>query len=286
MSLLDMLDDLESRDKSVIRAPFPYPGGKSRSLKQILPQLPYKRSYIEVFGGSGAVLLSRRRSPLEVYNDRFSGVVAFYRCIADDKKWRELEDLCFATIHSREDFNFCKANWHQPHLDDVQRAFRWYYMVVSSFGALGRNWARATRCKNQNAGKVRARANEFSILHQRLREVQIENLDWRLCLKDYDDPQAVFYLDPPYLETNAGVYKNEFDYQTHVDMLEMVMDMSGFVAISSYQNDLYDSYDWDNVIKWDAYVSITSAGCVDNGKDPSNTKRGSREEVLYIKESN
>jgi DNA adenine methylase len=44
---------------------------------------------------------------------------------------------------------------------------------------------------------------------ERMRLVQIENLDWRDCLDRYDDPDAVFYLDPPYVpETRrAGGYR-------------------------------------------------------------------------------
>lgn len=286
MSILDMLDDLESRDKSVCRAPFAYPGGKSKSLKNILPHLPYKNTYVEPFGGSGAVLLGRRPSKLEIYNDRYGGVVAFYRCIADPVKYKELEDRCYATIHSREDFIFCKSTWDQPHLDDIERAYRWYYMMVSSFGSLGRNWARATRSKNQSAGKIRDRVNEFIDLHRRLKYVQIENLDWTLCIKDYDSTDTVYYLDPPYLETNTGTYKvTEFTHQDHVDLLEMVMDCKGYVAISSYENELYNSYNWDHIVQWDAYVSITSVGCVDNGKDTFDSRRGHRTETLYIKEA-
>lgn len=284
MSLLDLFDELESRDKQVCRAPFPYPGGKSKSLKHILPELPYRRTYVEPFGGSGAVLLSRRPSFLEVYNDRYGGVVAFYRCLADPIKYKELEDRCYATIHSREDFIFCKTTWNKPHLDDIERAFRWYYMVISSFGSLSRNWARATKTKNQNAGKIRDRVNEFIDLHRRLKHVQIENLDWTYCLKDYDSTDTVYYLDPPYLEVNAGIYKvGEFGQQDHVDLLETVMDLEGFVAVSSYQNDLYDSYNWDRILKWDAVISIESSGCVDNGKT-NNSTRSKRTEVLYIKE--
>ena len=67
----------------IIKAPFPYPGAKTRSLKQIIPLLPYRDSYIEPFGGTGAVLLARNPSPLEVLNDRYMGINAFYRCIRD-----------------------------------------------------------------------------------------------------------------------------------------------------------------------------------------------------------
>ena len=278
--------DLESRDKDVLRAPFAYPGGKSKSVKHILPQLPYTKAYIEVFGGSGAVLLARQKSKLEVYNDRYSGVVAFYRCLADDDKWADLRDRCEMTIHSREEFVFCKATWDQNHLTDVERAYRWYYMVCYSFGSLARNWGRSTKPGTCFAGKMRERLIEFMPLHTRLKKVQIENLDWRRCLSDYNFPDATYYLDPPYLEVSQGIYKTGgFGYQDHIDLLETVMDMDAFVAISSYENSLYQSYKWDKIIKWEANITIQSVGCVDNNKH-NDSERGTRVEVLYIKEAN
>jgi len=33
---------------------------------------------------------------------------------------------------------------------------------------------------------------------ERLRNVQIDNLDFRQCIRNWDDMDAFFYLDPPY----------------------------------------------------------------------------------------
>lgn len=106
--LFDMLDGLsthvepESRDQEILRPPFSYPGSKSRSIDKILPHLPYTGVYIEPFGGSAAVLLARRPSKLEVFNDRYAGVVAFYRCIRDNNLMCQLCERLDLTIHARE----------------------------------------------------------------------------------------------------------------------------------------------------------------------------------------
>ena len=44
---------------------------------------------LDVFGGSGAVTLARKSCDLEIYNDRHSGLVAFYKCIQDEEKLTE-----------------------------------------------------------------------------------------------------------------------------------------------------------------------------------------------------
>ena len=111
MNLFDMFESLEKGEirETYIRAPFGYPGGKSRSVKKILPLLPYRKAYIEAFGGAASILLARDKSKLEVYNDRFGGVVAFYRCIRDKEKMNKLiERLKIVPGHSREEFIWCK----------------------------------------------------------------------------------------------------------------------------------------------------------------------------------
>ena len=283
MSLLDTLFELEEEDK-IIRAPFPYPGGKSRSIGNILPRLPYRGIYVEPFGGSAAVLLSRRKSKFEVFNDRYAGVVAFYRVMRSESKMRALCERLELTVHAREEWAWAKETWQNVE-DDVERAALWYYLVSYSFASLGRNFGRSTTT-SPLAGKIRRRLEAFPLIHERLCNVQIENQDWRQCLADYDNDDTVFYLDPPYLAVNMGAYKHEMSHDDHRRLLDTVMSLRGFVALSGYSNPLYEAYDWDNRHEWDAYVSMTPSGDIKgNYKEGIETKREKATEVLWIKEA-
>lgn len=242
---------------TVQRAPFNYPGGKSRSVNQILPHLPLKRIYVEPFGGSGVVMLNRVESPLEVFNDIYSGVVCFYRCLRDSDKMHRLCELLDLTIHSREEWIWCKQTWEQES-EDVERAFKWYYMISYSFGGLSRNFGRSTSWKGGIAGKLRNRIKEFNIIHQRVKNIQFECQDWEQCVRDYDSEYTVFYLDPPYVDADAGIYKDKMTQDAHRHLLDVVFSLKGFVAISGYPNPLYDEQLWDAVESWDSFVSIQS----------------------------
>jgi DNA adenine methylase len=44
-------------------------GGKSRFTSEIIALFPEHHTYFEPFGGSGAVLLAKEPSPVEVLND-------------------------------------------------------------------------------------------------------------------------------------------------------------------------------------------------------------------------
>ena len=289
--LLNMFDDLErqstpkTRD-TIVRAPFAYPGSKSKSIDKILPHLPYTSRYVEPFGGSAAILLARHKSSLEVFNDRYAGVVSFYICIRSKAKLDSLIEWIENTIHSREDFVWCKSTWKDIE-DDVERAARWYYMTMYSFGRLGRNFGRATSSK---AGlvSIRDKLKLFPDLHQRFKNVQVENQDWYQCMVDYDHEDTVFYIDPPYVDADSGIYTNKMSKDDHRRLLEVIFSLKGFCAVSGYSNPLYDSKDWDEKFEWSAFVSIKSMAYADgNYKEnlEGQETRGHNTEVLWIKES-
>jgi len=267
--------------RKAIRAPLNYPGSKAKSLKHILPVLPYRGAYIEPFGGSAAVLLARQPEKLEVYNDRYGGICCFYRVIRD--RCDEFMARLDLTIHSREEFEWSKASW-QDCADEVERAARWYYSMYYSFSGKGEFFGRNIKPQNPYAGKLRNRIPELPIIHERLRQVQIENLDWRDILKDYDQPNAVFYLDPPYYEARDPRYRSTMSNSDHRELLDRIFELSGFVALSGYTNELYDSYTWDDRVTW-SHRDVMSAMAFTEENNRQKTTRAMVEEVLWVKEA-
>jgi len=282
MGLFDGLDSVSgSKDSKILRAPFGYPGGKSRSVKEILPYLPYRERYIEPFGGSAAILLARQPSKLEVYNDRYGGVVAFYQCMRDPKMFIALCEWLGLTIHAREEFVKCKETWENVN-DPVERAARWYYMIQSSFGSIGRNWGRQTS-RSSMAGKIRNKLEFFPDIHARFKKVQVENQDWEDCIRDYDSHDAVIYCDPPYVDVNRGTYKNEMSIGRHRDLIKMIFSLDACVAVSGYSNPLYEENKWDARYEWEAFVSIQSIVPSEGNRKKTHDKREHAKEVLWVK---
>lgn len=288
--MLSMFNELGSHDEEIredyVRSAFGYPGSKSRSLDKILPLLPYRGMYCEPFGGSGSVLLARNPSKLEIFNDRYAGVVAFYRCIRDGKKCNALIDRLVFCIHAREEFIWSRDTWKNCE-DDVERASRWYYMVQASFGGQGRNFGRAKKVKAQIAPKLKNNLKLFPALHNRMVHVQVENLDWRLCLRDFDDSEMVWYIDPPYYQVYSGMYECEMKDEEHRELLERIFHLKGFVALSGYNNSLYNSYRWDDKHTWEVMVSASGIAETESNNRIGTVshERRKAEETLYIKEA-
>ena len=74
---------LKTMGKSIA---FGWYGGKYSHLDWLLPLLPPSQHFCDVFGGSAAVIINRRPSPVETYNDIHSEVVNFFRVLRDQKE--------------------------------------------------------------------------------------------------------------------------------------------------------------------------------------------------------
>ena len=265
---------------------FGYPGGKSRSVKNILPHIPDSQVYVEAFGGSAALLLAKPKSTLEVYNDKYAGVVAFYRCMRDKKLSERLADWLEMTVHSSEEWFYCHETW-KDETDPVERAARWYYMTVYSFAQIGRNFGRSTKAPNAMSGKIRNKLDKFSLIHDRFKRVQIENMDAISLLDSFDGPDTVFYLDPPYVDSASGAYKHEMREDQHRELLDKIFSLEGYVAVSGYDNPIYGNQAWDDRISWDVSVSLEAGSAKAPGKEYLNGtdgKKSKAEEILWIKE--
>lgn len=289
MDLMDFFNQHETKkvERKVLRAPFPYIGSKKRLTKELNKHIPYRKAYIEPFGGSGALLLSRRPSDLEVFNDKYSGVACFYQCIKDPELLKKLIEWVEQTIHSRENFELYKERFATSR-DTLERACYWIYIANYSFGGKLQEFGRSIKPPNGMSGKLINKIPRFATIHERLRKVIIENLSWEHIFEDFDRPEAVFYCDPPYLAVNsARTYSHEMTEEDHIRLIETIRSTQGFVALSGYENGIYDGYSF-----WDSRIEI---GEVQTFKVYAYNERNNREmyknektdhkakEILWIK---
>lgn len=177
-----------------------WPGSKRRMLTQLLPLVPATaRCYCEVFAGSAALLLAKERHPVEVVNDLNGDLVALMRnahfhlpALMEEMHW---------FIASRRDLKDFRA---QPGLTEIQRAARFLLRNKISFGGGGTSFGVS---KTQSKGFDRdAVGAALEGVRRRLNRVVVENLPYDRCIQNYDSPETVFFLDPPYVDAPTGAY--------------------------------------------------------------------------------
>lgn len=210
-------------------------GGKKLLRKKILEQFPaeYDR-YIEVFGGAGWVLFGKEQKGMEVYNDINGELVNLYRCVKyhPEALQKELDGI----LMSRE--LFFDAIQKTRGLTDIQRAARFFVAIKESYGSGLDSFG--VRPKD-----MKKAVDFLSQASERLSMVVIENLDFEHLIRTYDRPGALFYLDPPYYQTEK-YYPDRFQPEDHTRLKETLDKVRG-KWILSYNDcpeirNLYDGY--------------------------------------------
>lgn len=284
--MLEFDKEGQTERESYVRAPFAWPGGKFKSLEHIIPLLPKANTFIEPCGGSGVVTLNLPHDyKLKVFNDRHSGITAFFRCMRSFQKKQAVKDWLRLAIHSREDFIWCRDSWENCQ-DDVERAARWFYMLRTSFSGLGRNWGRSTAGRGMIAQKLHNGLEALDTCHRGFRDVQVENQDCLQCIRDYDSDDTVGYIDPDYIDSSAGIYKHAVE---HKELLDLVFASKGWYGVSGYKHDLYESYPWAQRFEWEVDVTLNARTFKNNnleGKENVMGGRGKATEILYVKDFN
>lgn len=220
----------------MLNSPFKWVGGKSRLRKFIIPLIPPHTCYVEPFAGAAWVLFGKPRSDVEIINDIDEELITFFRVVRE--KPEELIGSFELELVSRAEFNRL-ANLDPQSLTDVQRAHRFYYLIMAGWGGEARypRFQTSTRDGghgNRLVGALKSLRERIDPIHRRLQTVLIENMDWRDCVDRYDSPTTVMYLDPPYLGNGANYKFNMRSKDDHWAMAEQLALVEGYWILSSY----------------------------------------------------
>jgi DNA adenine methylase len=233
---------------------FGWYGGKFSHLDWLLPLLPKTTHFCEPFGGSAAVLINREPSPVETYNDTDSEVVNFFQVLRNQKD--ELIEAIGLTPFSREEFELAIYGSREE-ISDLERARRFYIRArqvrtgLAQTASSGR-WAHCLLTSRAGMAGAVSRwlgaVEDLSLIAQRLLRVQIEHDEAINVIKRYDSPETLFYCDPPYPHATRGgkAYAYEMTDDQHRELAEVLHNVKGKVALSSYHGDLMSELfaDW------------------------------------------
>lgn len=230
------------------RIAFGWYGGKFSHLDWLLPLLPVSRQYCEPFGGSAAVLINKAPSLVETYNDIDGDVVNFFRVLRASPD--EIQRLIALTPFSREEYLIALQD--DSNETPIERARRFYVRArqtrtgLAQTASLGR-WANCKKTSRAGMSGVVSRwlggVEALGEIAGRLAQVQIENRPALDVTDLYDDPDTLFYCDPPYLHETRGdksAYGFELGTADHLRLATRLNSVKGKVAISGYRCDFMD----------------------------------------------
>lgn len=218
-----------------MRPAIKYNGAKWLLANWILSHFPPHETYLDVFGGSAAVLIQKPPAKYEIYNDLDEEVVNFFRVLRSDPK--TFAHAIDATPYARSEFT--KAL--EPVADPFERARRFYCLCWMS---ISYNYIRNTgwRLLPRNAGgghvpqKLFAQTKHLLAIAKRLKAVQFENRDFRLVLKACDHPGILIYADPPYPGYCDRLYNVPFSAGDYAELIMLLSASKGMVVLSGYED--------------------------------------------------
>ena len=202
---------------------FPYPGGKSRFASWILDYVPEHTCFVEVFGGAAGVLVNKNpeTSDVEVYNDRDGDLVQFFEVLREhpDELVTYLDDVPYA----REVYETWVERFYHGYRpeDDVARAGQFFALRYFQWGGgyAGPNGF-ATGKQRSRATSFRNKIDRLERFADRFDDVVIEHRDWQALLEQYDSPETVFYLDPPYAGQQEYYPIGNVDHEALADTIQ------------------------------------------------------------------
>jgi DNA adenine methylase len=213
-------------------------------LKHILSLIPGHRIYVEVFGGSGKVLLNKSGSEIEVWNDYDRRLANLFHVVVFH--FDEFYEKVSGLVYSRELYNRYRREVREAgrvEVGDVDMAVKTYYVMCCMFsgGRSGFTSAGFSYSKRDNhAGRYWRRLRELERIRERLSCVVIECDDFEKVVRRWGSEETFFYLDLPYYVERAEEYYGGFGKKDHERLLRLLKEVKGKWLLSGYANELYD----------------------------------------------
>lgn len=253
-----MIPRIES-EVIVIKTPVSRVGNKTAILHILYALFPIQYGrFIDVFGGSGSVLLGNPEiCPFEVYNDFDRNLANLFRCMKE-RTMAVIREFGFCHLNSREDFIAIRRFFENEQFDDkylseelrltkilfpppeakeltemrkritldydVRRAAMFLKLLRFSYSSSGKSYA-------SQPFDIRKLFGLISQLQERMANVIVENQDFETLIKHYDRPDAFFYLDPPYFSTE-DMYEVGFGWDDHVRLRDTLKNIKGKFLLS------------------------------------------------------
>ncbi|RLG43135.1 MAG: hypothetical protein DRO01_00130 [Thermoproteota archaeon] len=203
-----------------------YIGSDYYVLPYLAKMIPPHTTYVEVFGGSAPLLLNKYPSPVEIYNDIDNDLYNLFKVVREN--FNEFKEHFKWVIYSRTQY-YQYLKDYKNETNPVKRAWKFFYLMLVAYSGKFSAGFSTGKTRNQ-AVSFFNKIKNLVVIHERLKNVVIESLDFRELIKRYDSEQTFFYVDPPHLfivtEKSDDYYKTggftDKDFMDLLDLLEQI----------------------------------------------------------------
>ncbi|WP_074723592.1 DNA adenine methylase [Flavobacterium frigoris] len=237
------------KTKKFTQAPLPFMGQKRRFLNQVktvLSNCPDNAIYVDLFGGSGLLSHTVKKhypNAIVVYNDydnyrlRLQNVDYTNKLIADIRAIL-VDSPKDKKIQSNEKRLILKRV-----LTEEQTIGYVDYITLSSSILFSMKYVQSYKELEKETLYNCVRMSEY-VTDGYLDGLIVESADYKdLFAKYKDDSNVVFLVDPPYLSTDVGTYKNYWKLKDYLDVLD-VLNGTNYLYFTSNKSNIIELCEW------------------------------------------
>lgn len=220
--------------------------------KNILPLIQPHDVYISGFFGGGSDILDKPVSREEIAFDVNPRLINLWKFVKEHP--HELYEIVKNVEHTNEQFQLWNYTSSQRRLDAAA------YLITNrlSRDGQGKTYAHSKRTRRgmpENQSSWETAKSSIPEIGKRMANVDIREGDFIKSLSKlrFKNKRVCIYADPPYpheTRKSKSLYEFEMTIEQHEELLKQLVKFDGQVLISSYENDLYESYlnGWNKLI--------------------------------------
>jgi DNA adenine methylase len=250
-----------SRNWRPLTTPVRWHGSKSRRNIHILPHFPEHRVYVEPYGGSLALLFKKPPAEVEVAGDLDVNLMGFWQVVQGADALREFLNLARPFREApwnppppeewfREQFDEAWRGLDGGRGDPVQRSWWFFVAMQLSMSGRPRDFSGGSRTGRTRGGtderlnRILNTLDRLPLASERLRGVRLFCRPALETIAEFDGPDALHLLDPPYVPESRSapnVYAVEMSEADHRGLLCVLPGLRGKAILCGYDNPLYNA---------------------------------------------
>ena len=250
--------DIPFKDpKADMQTPLAYYGGKQSKAGQICSMFRGHNVYVEPFTGGGAIFWRKGLVDFNILNDTNMGVYSFWKFLKEEPT--KLKKIILEKALMHEDFYREAMDIYKKAEVSIENAWSTFYLTSCGMG----NSIQSYVLRTGKPKRMEAIARMFNAYTNKLQRSQVYNRD-AVSLIDLHKRRedALFFLDPPYIDCEMGHYDN-YTAEDFENLLKKLIEIKGDFLLTVGDTDLCDKYVKDNgwvQIKKDTRARTSTSG--------------------------
>jgi hypothetical protein len=240
---------MSQKIKKFTQAPLPFMGQKRRFLnqvKEVLSGCPNDATYVDLFGGSGLLSHTIKQyypNAKVVYNDYDN-----YRIRLNNVDYTNklISDIRAIMVNSPKDKRIIEPQRSlilERVLKEEKQNGYVDYITLSSNVLFSMKYVQSYAELEKETLYNCVRMSDY-YADDYLTGLTVESLDYKELFAKYkNEKNVVFLVDPPYLSTEVGTYKNYWKLKDYLDVLD-VLDGTNYLYFTSNKSNIIELCEW------------------------------------------